>query len=593
MRKELSDKLSTLTTKSGCYLMKDKEGKVIYVGKAINLKNRVNSYFKGAHDYKTTKLVSNIHDFEYIVTSSEKEALILEYNLIKEYDPKYNIIFKDDKSYPYILLSDSDEPYVRSIRISKKTKYKGKIFGPYPDIGAANNTVKLINKIFPSRKCKTLQKEICLYYHLGQCLGYCQCNVDRNKSEDIKYQIERFLKGDNNQIIKELKEKMDQSSENLEFEKALEYRNLIDDINYVTSSKQTVQKNARDSFDAFGYYVEDGYISIVGLFIKDGKLLFKNLHIDNLYGDATEEFISYIYQFYSNHILPKALILDEDIDTSLLSETLNLNIETYKRGFKREMLKRAYENAKINLEQNKTMIKKDDMYYDLMAREFEKILGFVPQRIELFDNSHIAGESTCSAMVVYENLKPNKKEYRLYKLEDSGDDLKSMKETLYRRYFRVLKDNLKKPDLIIVDGAKNQINAAKEIIDSLDMGIRVLGLGKDDKHNTSFLMDEHYEIIDIDAKSNFFLYLASMQDEVHRFAISYNRKLRQKKTYVSKLDGIEGLGKKRRLLLMRKFKSISNIQKLTYEELSEVLPKDVALRVYNKFRGDEDARNNQ
>ena len=349
MRKELSDKLSTLTTKSGCYLMKDKEGKVIYVGKAINLKNRVNSYFKGAHDYKTTKLVSNIHDFEYIVTSSEKEALILEYNLIKEYDPKYNIIFKDDKSYPYILLSDSDEPYVRSIRISKKTKYKGKIFGPYPDIGAANNTVKLINKIFPSRKCKTLQKEICLYYHLGQCLGYCQCNVDRNKSEDIKYQIERFLKGDNNQIIKELKEKMDQSSENLEFEKALEYRNLIDDINYVTSSKQTVQKNAMDSFDVFGYYVEDGYISIVGLFIKDGKLLFKNLHIDNLYGDAKEEFISYIYQFYSNHILPKALILDEDIDTSLLSETLNLNIETYKRGFKREMLKRAYENAKINL----------------------------------------------------------------------------------------------------------------------------------------------------------------------------------------------------------------------------------------------------
>lgn len=591
MRKELKDKLSTLTTKSGCYLMKDRDGKVIYVGKAINLRNRVNSYFKGAHDFKTTKLVSNIYDFDYIVTGSEKEALILEYNLIKEYDPRYNIIFKDDKSYPYILLSYDEEPYIRSIRISKKTRYKGRIFGPYPDIGAANNTVNLINKIFPTRKCKNMPKDVCLYYHMGQCPGYCKGDVDLKTKRDVKLQIERFLKGDNTEVIKDLKAKMEDASMSMNFEKAMEYRDLINDINYVTASKQTVQKNSRESFDTFGYYAEDGYISIVGLFIRDGKLLFNNLYMDQLYGDAEEEFISYIYQFYSNHLLPKELILDDNIDSSLLSQTLGLNISSYKKGFRKEMLKKAYENARVNLEQKKTIIKKDGLYYEMIENEFRKLFDYVPERIEIFDNSHIGGELTCAGMVVYENLKPNRKEYRLYKLEDSADDLKSMKEVLYRRYFRVLKDDLKRPDLIIVDGAINQINVAREIIESLGLDIRIAGLGKDDKHNTSYMMDENGNLIDIDPKSNFFMFLASMQDEVHRFAITFNRKLRKKKTYVSKLDGIKGLGDKRRTALLRKYKSVSGISALSLEELSQDLPKDVAMRVYNKLRGEDDAGN--
>lgn len=584
MNKQLKEKLATLTSKSGCYLMKDKDGKVIYVGKAINLKNRVNSYFKGAHDYKTTKLVSNINDFEYIVTSSEKEALILEYNLIKEYDPKYNIIFKDDKSYPYILLSDDKIPYCRVIRISKKTKYNGKLFGPYPDVGAANNTINLINKLFPTRKCKTLQNDLCLYYHLGQCMGYCKYDIEDNIMQETKYQIEEFLKGNNNEIIKSLKHKMDEAIDELAFEKAGEYRDLINDINYVTSNKQTVQKvNSKESFDVFTYYVEDGYISIVGLFIKDGKLLFKDLHINNLYGDAKDEFISYLYQFYTNHVNPKLLVLDSDIDKSLLEESLNLNIESFTKGFKKDMLDRALENAKVNLNQNKTIIKKDAMYYEIIANEFKKVLGYIPNRIELFDNSHISGESTCSAMVVYENLKPNKKEYRLYKLEDSNDDLKSMHETLYRRYFRVLSDNLKRPDLIIVDGAKNQIRVAKDIVDALNLDIKVVGLGKNDKHNTAYLMDSNYDMIDIDPKSKLFLFLASMQDEVHRFAINYNRKLRTKKAYASKLDGIKGLGDKRRVALLRKYKTISKISSLSIDELKDVLPKSVAINVYNKL----------
>lgn len=584
MNKQLKEKLATLTSKSGCYLMKDKDGKVIYVGKAINLKNRVNSYFKGAHDYKTTKLVSNINDFEYIVTSSEKEALILEYNLIKEYDPKYNIIFKDDKSYPYILLSDDRIPYCRVIRISKKTKYNGKLFGPYPDVGAANNTINLINKLFPTRKCKTLQNDLCLYYHLGQCMGYCKYDIEDNIMQETKYQIEDFLKGNNNEIIKSLKHKMDEAIDELAFEKAGEYRDLINDINYVTSNKQTVQKvNSKESFDVFTYYAEDGYISIVGLFIKDGKLLFKDLHINNLYGDAKDEFISYLYQFYTNHVNPKLLVLDSDIDKSLLEESLNLNIESFTKGFKKDMLDRALENAKVNLNQNKTIIKKDAMYYEIIANEFKKVLGYIPNRIELFDNSHISGESTCSAMVVYENLKPNKKEYRLYKLEDSNDDLKSMHETLYRRYFRVLSDNLKRPDLIIVDGAKNQIRVAKDIVDALNLDIKVVGLGKNDKHNTAYLMDSNYDMIDIDPKSKLFLFLASMQDEVHRFAINYNRKLRTKKAYASKLDGIKGLGDKRRVALLRKYKTISKISSLSIDELKDVLPKSVAINVYNKL----------
>ena len=585
---KLKDKLETLPKKPGCYQMLDKDGTIIYVGKAINLKNRVNSYFKGVHDYKTTKLVSNIRDFQYIVTSNEKEALILEYNLIKQYDPKNNIIFKYDKSYPYIILSDDAIPFCKTLRISIKTRYKGKIFGPYPDVTAANNTINLINKLFKTRKCKNLEKDVCLYYHLGQCLGYCRYDIDENTCKQIKDDIEDFLKGNNTSIINELNDKLEKAVEVLDFEKAAEYRDLINDILYVTDNKQSVQANRKEDFDVFNYYVEDGYISIIGLFIRNGKLVNRDIHVAHLYGEAEEEFISYVVQFYNNHLAAKMLVLDENINTELLEEVLDFEIKYFSRGYKHQMLNKAKENAMQQLLQNKQIIQKNDMYLEMIGNEFKKYLGFIPKRIELFDNSHIGGTLTCGGMVVYENLKANKKAYRTFKLDDSFDDLKSMREMLYRRYFRVLSEESVAPDLIIVDGGRNQINIAKEIIDDFGLDIMVLGLGKDDNHNTAYLMDTNYDIIDIDSKSNIFLFLASMQDEVHRFVITFNRKLRKKQTYASKLDNIEGLGNKRRLALLRKYKTITNISEQSIEELETVLPKNVAIRVHEKLSGGDE-----
>ena len=586
MREELKSKLLTLPLKPGCYLMKDKDGKIIYVGKAIKLKNRVNSYFRGAHDYKTTKLVSRIYDFDYIVTNSEKEALILEYNLIKEYDPEFNIIFKDDKSYPYILLSDDEIPYCKTVRLKKKSKYKGKIFGPYPDVSAANNTIALINKLFKTRKCQNLKKELCLYYHMGLCLGYCQKDVPKEEMVAIKNEIERFLKGDNSKVIADLKMNMQKATESLRFEEAAKYRDLISDIEYVTNERQSVQGNRSENFDTFNYFVEDNYISIVGLFIRHGRLLSRSVHIAHLYGDPEEEFISYIYQFYQNNLLPKYLVLDHVLNLAMLEESLNIEVRYFNRGFKYQMLNKAKENAKENLRQKKQIIKKDEHYLEIIAMEFKKYLGFTPERVELFDNSHLSGESTCAAMVVYQKLRPDKKEYRLYRLEDGYDDLKSMHEVLYRRYFKVLNEGLKRPDLILIDGGENQMKVALDILKSLDLSIKVWGLKKDDKHATSIILDEDLKPIEIDKSSNIFLYLASMQDEVHRFAITYNRKLRQKKTYASKLDGIKGLGPKRRTLLLRKFKSIANLKTRSIEELSTVIPENVAVLVYNKLKED-------
>ena len=584
----LKDKLQTLPKKPGCYQMLDKDGTIIYVGKAINLKNRVNSYFKGVHDYKTTKLVSNIRDFQYIVTANEKEALILEYNLIKQYDPKYNIIFKDDKSYPYIMLSADDIPYCKTMRISKKTKYKGKIFGPYPDVTAANNTINLINKLFKTRKCKTLEKDVCLYYHLGQCPGYCRYDIPKEECDKVKFEIEDFLKGNNSNIVNELKTKIDEAVETLNFEKAAEYRDLINDILYVTDNKQAVQANRKEDFDVFNYYVEDGYISIIGLFIRNGKLINRDIHVMHLYGDAEEEFYSYLVQFYSSHLSPKMLVLDESSNFDLLIDVLGFDVKYFSRGYKHQMLNKAKENAMQQLLQNKQIIQKNDLYLDMIAHEFKKYLGFVPKRIELFDNSHIGGTLTCGGMVVYENLKANKKAYRTFRLDDSFDDLKSMHEMLYRRYYRVLTGESVAPDLIIVDGGRNQIAVAKEIIEDFGLDILVLGLGKDDSHNTAYLMDTNYDIIDIDSKSNIFLFLASMQDEVHRFVITFNRKLRKKQTYASKLDNIEGLGNKRRLALLRKYKTITNISEQSIEELETVLPKNVAIRVHEKLSGGDE-----
>ena len=579
----IKEKLLTLPKKPGCYLMKDKNGTIIYVGKAINLYNRVNSYFRGAHDYKTTKLVSSIVDFDYIVTKSEKEALILEYNLIKQYDPYFNIVFKDDKSYPYILLSDSPEPYVSIIRLKKNQKVKGRLFGPFPDVGAARNTLDILNKLYPTRKCERMQDSLCLYYHIKSCLGYCEIEADKNECENIKNRITGFLKGETAETLKDLKTRMNEASENLNFEEALKYRDLINDINNVTS-KQDVQINSKEDFDVFSYAVEDGYISITGLFIRNGKLLSSNRFIDYLICDAPNFVSSYIYQYYEINPKPKNLFVDNDILVYLDGAIEDLNVNTVSRGKKYQLLKQARLNSEEYLKQNRKIVTRKEDYSRNLEEEFKRIFKSDIKRIELFDNSHTGGVNTVAAMVVYKDFKPSKKDYRLFKLEEGADDLKSMKEVMYRRYFRVLSENLERPDLIIVDGARIQIEAAKEILTSLDLDITLCGLGKDDHHNTAYLMDAELNKIDIDPDSNLFFFLASMQDEVHRFAINYHKKLRQKNMYRSKLDGIEGLGEKSRLKLLRKYKTITNISRQSVEELSTVLPLKVAERLYNSLR---------
>lgn len=579
----IKEKLLTLPKKPGCYLMKDKEGTIIYVGKAINLYNRVNSYFRGAHDYKTTKLVSSIVDFDYIVTKSEKEALILEYNLIKQYDPYFNIVFKDDKSYPYILLSDSPEPYVSIIRLKKNQKVKGRLFGPFPDVGAARNTLDILNKLYPTRKCERMQDSLCLYYHIKSCLGYCEIEADKNECENIKNRITGFLKGETAETLKDLKARMNEASENLNFEEALKYRDLINDINNVTS-KQDVQINSKEDFDVFSYAVEDGYISITGLFIRNGKLLSSNRFIDYLICDAPNFVSSYIYQYYEINPKPKNLFVDNDILVYLDGAIENLNVNTVSRGKKYQLLKQARLNSEEYLKQNRKIVTRKEDYSRNLEEEFKRIFKSDIKRIELFDNSHTGGVNTVAAMVVYKDFKPSKKDYRLFKLEEGADDLKSMKEVMYRRYFRVLSENLERPDLIIVDGARIQIEAAKEILTSLDLDITLCGLGKDDHHNTAYLMDADFNKIEIDPDSNLFFFLASMQDEVHRFAINYHKKLRQKNMYRSKLDDIEGLGEKSRLKLLRKYKTITNISRQSVEELSTVLPLKVAERLYNSLR---------
>lgn len=579
----IKDKLKTLPKKPGCYLMKDKDGKIIYVGKAIVLKNRVNSYFVGSHDYKTTKLVSNIKDFDYIVTKNEKEALILEYNLIKLHDPYYNIVFKDDKSYPYILLKDTYEPYLEVVRLKNRSKrVKGRLFGPYPDVGAARNMLDIINKQYPTRKCSNLKQNLCLYYHIGLCRGYCKYKISEDVVNEDKKKIISFLNGDTNIILKELKEKMSKATEDLEFEKAAQYRDLMNDIK-VTTLKQAVEIRKKETFDVFNYDVLDGMIAITGLFIRNGNLLGKDKFIDYLVGDNENFVSSYIYQYYQINPKPKSLYIPNEL-LPFLQGLEDIEIKTVSKGSKYQLLKRAKDNSFESLRQNKDIVTNKNEYFNNVNDELKRIFNNNIKRIELFDNSHTSGVNTVGAMVVYKNLKPSKKDYRLYKLEDSANDLKSMEEMLYRRYFRMIKDDLERPDLIIVDGGRIQIEVANKVLKALDLNISLCGLGKDDKHNTSYLMNNEYEKIEIDPSSKLFFFLSNAQDEVHRFAITYHKKLRSKSTYKSILDNIEGLGPKTRTKLLKKYKTISNIKKLSLDELKEVLQEKVADRLYNKLR---------
>ena len=573
----LMEKLKMVPHSAGCYLMKNEIGTIIYVGKAKDLKNRLNSYFHQTHTGKTAKLVSEIRDFEYIVVSSEKESLILELNLIKKHDPKYNILLRDDKTYPYIELTEEKVPRLLVVRKPHLKKKKTRLFGPYPNAYAAKSVVNLLNRIYPLRKCKTYNKRPCLYYHIGQCLGYCTNDVPREKIELMEKDIIKFLKGNHELVTSKIKEEIEKESKEMHYEKALELKELLDYIS-VTLIKQKVEINDELSRDVFGYYADNNYLSIFVFFIRNSKIQGHHHTIIPLIDDVNEELTRYIAKFYERAVLPKEILVPNVVDKELLEGFLSIKVKEPIKGVKKKLVEMASLNAKRELDEKLELLLKDDEKVLSVNNELRDILGMDRlERIEIFDNAHLFGTYNVSGMVVYIDGKPAKNEYRKYKISvDKNDDYGTMREVIYRRYFRVLKDDLVRPDLILVDGGKGQINAAKDVLDSLNMNIKLAGLKKDDKHQTSALVTSDLEEIAIEKRSELFHYLERMQDEVHNFTINYHKQIRSKGAYSSILDNISGIGEKRKKELLKKYKTLSNIKNSSLEELETVLPRDVA-----------------
>ncbi len=582
----IRNKLSLLPLSPGCYLMKNKEGTVIYVGKAKKLKNRVHSYFVGAHNYKTTKLVSEIEDFDYIVTDSEKEALLLEINLIKDYSPQYNIMFMDNTYYPYIQMTNEKHPRLKIVR--NASQKKAKHFGPFPDATAARETYKLLDRLYPLRKCNHIPNKPCLYYSLHQCLAPCIQDVDPDIYIDIKKSIVKLLNGDIKDKVNELNDKMLQASEQLNYEQAKEYRDLISHIQYVTA-KQHVQFNDHVDRDILGYYVDKGYLSIQLFFMRNGKLLSRDLNLVPISENVQEDLQQFIVSFYQSNTLPKEILLPQDVDDELLKEILDCKILKPQKGNKYSLVQMAIENAKESLEKKFKLMEKNEAATIGAILQLGKLLNInTPHRIELFDNSNIQGAYAVAGMVCFVDGVPSKKDYRKFKIKtvDGPDDYASMKEVIYRRYYRVLMEGLTPPDLIIVDGGLGQIHVAKEVIDSLSMPIKVCGLAKDDKHSTAMLLDEEGHSISIHPKSELFFLLTRMQDEVHRYAISFHKNVRSQSLFSSLLDDIEGIGPKRKRQLLNHFKSVKKIKQASVEELSQILPQKVALELYESLHKD-------
>lgn len=564
----------------GCYLMKNTEGKVIYVGKARKLKNRVSSYFTGAHNYKTTKLVDHIWDFDYIVTGSEKEALLLEINLIKDYTPEYNIMFMDNTYYPYIELTDETHPRLKIVRKTKNKK--NKYFGPYPDATAARNTFKLLNKLYPLRKCNHVPDKPCLYYSLHQCLGPCINEVDKSQYDEIRKELISFIHGNTKSKIDELTEKMMTASENLQFELAKEYRDLIRSIEYVTA-KQNVQFGDYKDRDILGYFIDKGYISIQLFFMREGKLLYHDFNLEPVGEDFEEDLIRFLVTYYQTHPEPYELLIPQDVDLELLTEIVSCHVLQPQRGDKKSLVEMANKNAKEALEKKFLLKEKTDEKTILPIIELGQKLGIdTPHTIELYDNSNIQGAYAVAGMVVYKDGVPSKKDYRKYKIKtvEGPDDYASMKEVIYRRYYRLLMEQKEMADLIIVDGGLGQIKVAKEVIDSLNLSVHICGLSKDDKHSTAMLLDEDGNQVPIDTKSPLFFLLTRMQDEVHRYAISFHRQVRSKSLFSSILDEVEGIGEARKKKLLNHFKSVKKMKEASLEELEAVIPKNTASKLY-------------
>lgn len=584
---KIKEKLSLLPKQPGCYQMKNVQGEIIYVGKAKNLFNRVHSYFSGSHDAKTQRLVVDIADFEYIVVSSEIESLLLEINLIKKYEPRYNIMLKDDKSYPFIKLTS--EKYPRLIITRKVNRKSGKYFGPYPNVTAANETKRLLDHLYPLRKCRTLPNRVCLYYHIGQCLAPCVNDIPKETYESMSEDITRFLNGGYQDVKKRLKEEMLEASDQLNFEKAKELRDQISNIETIME-KQKIIFNDLDNRDVFGYAFDKGWMCVQVFFMRQGKLIERKVSHFPFYQEPEEDFLTFIGQFYShqNHIKPKEVLIPNSVDQNLIEQMLETDVIQPQRGRKKDLVEMAVKNARIALKEKFALIERDEKRTVGAVEQLGEALDMpAPRRIETFDNSNIQGADPVSAMVVFEDGRPKKSDYRKYRVKtvNGPDDYATMREVVRRRYTRVLKEGKPLPDLILIDGGKGQLSAAIDVLENeFGLYVPVCGLVKDDKHRTSQLViGEPPQIVPLARNSQAFYLLQRIQDEVHRFAITFHRQVRDKTMIHSLLDDVPGVGEQRKRMLLRKFGSIKKIREASSEELREAgLPEKVAesMRTY-------------
>ncbi|EJO9596355.1 TPA: excinuclease ABC subunit UvrC [Staphylococcus aureus] len=587
-KQRIKNKLNVVPMEPGCYLMKDRNDQVIYVGKAKKLRNRLRSYFTGAHDAKTTRLVGEIRHFEFIVTSSETESLLLELNLIKQYQPRYNILLKDDKSYPFIKITKEKYPRLLVTRTVKQGT--GKYFGPYPNAYSAQETKKLLDRIYPYRKCDKMPDKLCLYYHIGQCLGPCVYDVDLSKYAQMTKEITDFLNGEDKTILKSLEERMLTASESLDFERAKEYRDLIQHIQNLTN-KQKIMSSDKTIRDVFGYSVDKGWMCIQVFFIRQGNMIKRDTTMIPLQQTEEEEFYTFIGQFYSlnQHILPKEVHVPRNLDKEMIQSVVDTKIVQPARGPKKEMVDLAAHNAKVSLNNKFELISRDESRTIKAIEELGTQMGIqTPIRIESFDNSNIQGVDPVSAMVTFIDGKPDKKNYRKYKIKTvkGPDDYKSMREVVRRRYSRVLNEGLPLPDLIIVDGGKGHMNGVIDVLQNeLGLDIPVAGLQKNDKHQTSELLyGASAEIVPLKKNSQAFYLLHRIQDEVHRFAITFHRQTRQKTGLKSILDDIDGIGSKRKTLLLRSFGSIKKMKEATLEDFKNLgIPENVAKNLHEQL----------
>ena len=569
----IENKLKLLPDLPGCYMMKDINSRIIYVGKAKNLKNRVRSYFKSSHEGKTAKLVSEIRDFETIITSTDKEAFLLEITLIQKHKPYYNIKLKRGTGYPYIKITHEKDPQLKIV--SQVKKDGGYYFGPYPNVYAATETLQLLQKVYPLRRCNGYQKRPCLYYHMGQCLGACFKEVPQSEYEKQIKKIKSFLNGNVSKIKKELEQKMKTASENLEFERAAEIR---DQIHYVemTVEKQKIISNDNTPRDLFAFYMNKGWLSLQIFSIRQARLMKREKRLFPCIDTPEAELESFILQFYNqkNRILPKEILVPSGMDKETLSEILGIPVKTPQRGQKRDLLEMAQKNARLVLEEKFRLLELDERKTTGAMNEITDALGLPNgHRIEAFDHSHLQGEDLVSAMVCFIDGKPEKTEYRKYKLKnvDHADEAASTREVIYRRYSRLLKEKANLPDLILMDGASVQINAAVDVLhNQLGIDIPVAGMVKNDRHKTADLMTENDEKIGLDPKSEGFYLLQRIQDEVHRFAITFHRQVRSKNSLASRLERIQGVGPKTRIKLLRNYGSLKNISAASVEDLESL-----------------------